>query len=337
MKQTCPECKSIIEIDESKYSGGEKVTKVCPLCETEVIFAIPEVEKEEVKSTEPQIVERVVEKIIIQEAAPVQTAQHGSGISTGTLVGVIVGLLVLAGAVGGYFYYNNTYLPEKIDREAPRYYTFANSVVLRSSKSSGADFNKVASLPYGSELITYQHDPEWSQVKVNSVSADGKKPQGYVASPFIMNKNDFYLFNSIWGDVDSKEVIATSKCRIALLNYFKERGYIGKITNEMLNEAGIHIKPNSENQWQVFSKPANSKYNNEYFKRLYDKDSKFTDFAVIIQNISTNERRLLYFYFDDDETPHLAAELNAPYTGSIKKITIVESDGKRYLNVDYTE
>ena len=145
------------------------------------------------------------------------------------------------------------------------------------------------------------------------------------------------MFNSIWGDVDSKEVIATSKCRIALLNYFKERGYIGKITNEMLNEAGIHIKPNSENQWQVFSKPANSKYNNEYFKRLYDKDSKFTDFAVIIQNISTNERRLLYFYFDDDETPHLAAELNAPYTGSIKKITIVESDGKRYLNVDYTE
>jgi hypothetical protein len=59
--------------------------------------------------------------------------------------------------------------------------------------------------------------------------------------------------------------------------------------------------------------------------------------SVIIQNISTNERRLLYFYFDDDETPHLAVELIAPYTGSIKKITIVESDGKRYLNVDYTE
>ena len=337
MKQTCPECKSIIEIDESKYPEGEKVTKVCPLCETEVIFSIPVTEKEEVKPVEPKVVERVVEKIIIQEAAPAQSVQTSRGVSTGTLVGVIVGLFIIAGIVGGYLYYNNTYLPEKIDREAPRYYTFANSVVLRSSKSSGADFNKVASLPYGSELITYQYDSEWSQVKVNSAGIDGKKPQGYVASPFIMTKRDFYLFNSIWGDADSKEVIATSKCRIALLNYFKERGFIGKISNEMLNEAGIHITPNHENQWQVFSKPANSKYNNLYFKRLHNKDSKFTDFAVIIQNISTNERRLLYFYFDDDETPHLAVELNAPYTGSIKKITIVESDGKRYLNVDYTE
>lgn len=337
MKQTCPECKSIIEIDESKYPEGEKVTKICPLCETEVIFSIPVTEKEEVKPVEPKVVERVVEKIIIQEAAPTQQTQSGRGVSTGTLVGVIVGLFIIAGIVGGYLYYNNTYLPEKIDREAPRYYTFANSVVLRSSKSSGADFNKVASLPYGSELITYQHDPEWSQVKVNSAGVDGKKPQGYVASPFIMTKRDFYLINSIWGDVDSKEVIATSKCRIALLNYFKERGFIGRISNEMLNEAGIHITPNNENQWQVFSKPANSKYNNIYFKRLHNRDSKFTDFAVIIQNISTNERRLLYFYFDDDETPHLAVELNAPYTGSIKKITIDEIDGKRYLNVEYTE
>lgn len=337
MKQTCPECKSIIEIDESKYPEGEKVTKVCPLCETEVIFSIPVTEKEEVKPVEPKIVERVVEKIIIQETASAQPTQSSPSVSTGTLVGIIVGLLILVGSVGGYLYYNNTYLPEKIDREAPRYYTFANSVVLRSSKSSGANFNKVASLPYGTELITYQYDSDWSQVKVNSVSADGKKPQGYVASPFIMNKKDFYLLNSIWGDVDSKEVIATSRCRIALLNYFKERGYVGKISKEMLNEAGINIIQNNENQWQVYSKPVNSKYNNQYFKRLNNKDSKFSDFAVIIQNISSNERRLLYFYFDDDETPHLAVELNAPYSGSIKKISIVESDGKRYLNVDYTE
>lgn len=41
MKQTCPECKSIIEIDESKYKPGEIVKKNCPLCDTEVSFSIP--------------------------------------------------------------------------------------------------------------------------------------------------------------------------------------------------------------------------------------------------------------------------------------------------------
>ena len=48
MIQTCPVCKSIIEIDESKYPEGEKVTKICPLCETEVIFSIPVTDNEDV-------------------------------------------------------------------------------------------------------------------------------------------------------------------------------------------------------------------------------------------------------------------------------------------------
>lgn len=239
--------------------------------------------------------------------------------SNSTLIAIISLLAVIICGAGGYFYYNNIYLPAKIDREAPRYYTSANVVVLRSSRSAGADFNKVASLPYGTELITYEHDSEWSRVKVNS--QNGEKQEGYVASPYILNKTDFFLMNSIFGNQESKETIITNKCRLALLNYFKEKRYVGKIDEQMRIESGITITPSSENQWQVFTKPKDAKPNNVLFKRLYNKNSQFTDFAVIITNSVTNARKLLYFYFDDDETPHLLTEQDAPEQGYIVNAT----------------
>ena len=256
--------------------------------------------------------------------------------NNGILIAVIGLLAAIICGVGGYFYYDNIYLPAKIDREAPRYYTSANVVVLRSSRSAGADFNKVASLPYGTELITYEHDSEWSRVKVNF--QNGEKQEGYVASPYILNKADFFLMNSIFGNQESKEAIITNKCRLALLNYFKEKRYVGKIDEQMRIEAGITITPSRENQWQVFTKPKDAKPNNVLFKRLYNKNSQFTDFAVIITNSVTNARKLLYFYFDDDETPHLLTEQDAPEQGYIVNATY-EYDyysGSKELNAYYS-
>lgn len=251
----------------------------------------------------------------------------------GKLVAVVVALAVLLCGVGGYLYYDNVYLPAKIDREAPRFYTVANAVVLRSSKSAGADFNKVASLPYGTELITYEQDGEWSSVKANTTMVDGSQPKGFVASQFILNKPDFFLLNSIFGDQDSREVVFTTKCRQALLNYFKEHGFVGKIDDQMRQDAGIATIPDSDNQWQVFCRPKDVKPNNVLFKRLHDKNSKFTDFAVIIQNISNGERRLLYFYFNDDEQPYLWFEQGAPESGYIKDAVITRSG---YLQAYYS-
>lgn len=256
--------------------------------------------------------------------------------SNSTLIGVIILLAVIICGVGGYFYYDNVYLPEKIDREAPRYYSMANVIVLRSSRSAGADFNKVASLPYGTELITYEIDKEWAKVKANS--PNGEKQEGYVASPYILNKSDFFLMNSIFGNQDSKETIITTKCRIALLNYFKEKQYIGKIDEQMRTEAGISTSPNSTNQWQVFTKPKDAKPNSVFFKRLYNKDSQFTDFAVVITNSVSGQRKLLYFYFDEDETPHLLTEQEAPSQGYIVNITYDYDfySASKVLNVEYS-
>lgn len=270
--------------------------------------------------------------------APPPVAYQQAEKSNVTLYAVIVVLALLICGVGGYLYYDNVYLPEKIDREAPRYYTMANMVVLRSSRSSGADFNKIGSLPFGTELITYEYDSEWAKVKVATPNEEGKKLEGFVARPYILGKKDFFLLNSLFGNQDSREVIVTTKCRIALLDYFKTHGYIGVMDNQIRTEAGITTSPNGENEWQVFCKPKDAKPNSVLFKRLYNKNSQFTDFAVIINNITNGNRKLLYFYFDEDETPHLYTEQEAPTEGYIKDafISYDRYSGDGQLNVVYS-
>ena len=206
------------------------------------------------------------------------------------IVGISL-LLIVGGAIGYYAFY----LPYTIDRDAPRFYTFALNTVLRSSEEAGVDYNKLASIPYGSELIVYRKTVDWSEVKWRN-NQSNTSIKGYISSAFILSDSDFKILNSIWGDNESKEIINTGKCRIALLNYFKS---------------------NNLTEWQVFSKSKDSKINSSYYKRVSNPNSKFTNFAVIIKNIATNQRKCLLFSFDDDETPHLIYEEDAPSTGDI--------------------
>jgi hypothetical protein len=68
---------------------------------------------------------------------------------------LIIGLLLLVGGVGFWFYYTNVYLPEKRDAEAPRYYVMAQNINMRSSPEFEADYNKIGTFPYGTEIIVY--------------------------------------------------------------------------------------------------------------------------------------------------------------------------------------
>jgi uncharacterized Zn finger protein (UPF0148 family) len=211
---------------------------------------------------------------------------------------LVVGLALLL-VVGGLVGYFQFYKPYAFDRDAERYYTFADNVFLRSSPQAGVDYNKLASLPYGTELIIYEKGYEWSEVKWKN-NQKGESMKGYISSDYILSQSDFQILNSIWGDKESKEVINTAKCRIALLNYFKERNYLGS--------------------WQVFSKSKDTKPNTTYYERVTNKNSKFTDFAVIIKNINSGDRKCLLFRFDDDETPYLVYDEDAPVTGDIADI-----------------
>jgi len=204
-------------------------------------------------------------------------------------------LLLIVGVSIGYITF---YKPYITDRDAPRFYTFAPNVFLRSSQESGVEYNKLSLLPYGSELIVYNNGYDWSEIKWKDNQTQ-KSMKGYISSAYILSAEDFKILNNIWGDTESKDIISTSKCRIALLKYFKDKGLSG---------------------WKVYSKSKDSKYNTTYYKRVISSNSKFTDFAVILKNSNSEERKCLLFSFDDDETPRLVYEEQAPPIGDIVSV-----------------
>ena len=264
------------------------------------------------------------------------------------IVVIIIVLLVLVVAAGGWFYYNNVYIPQKRDAEAPRYYVIAQNINMRSTPEFEADYNKIGSFPYGTEFIVYdsvktglkpylygKYAPRDAKGKV----IKEKVVEGYLAYNYMASKADFFLLNSIFGNDDARKMLSESRYKKALLSYFKQNHYKGNISREdVLEYGGINL--NATESWQVFCRHEKATSNNVYRSRKYRKDSKYTDLAVIITNLDGNERRLLYFVFDDDESFHLLMEQSAPYTGYMKDRTLKlkeTDDGGYYVDVEYEQ
>ena len=363
MKQTCPDCKTIVEIDEKEYEPGKSVVIECPVCGTNVEFRIPEqkpdvkVEKEvvikEVESEEKKKKMKDLQKKVdqlasensqIREEHKKRTQQEKA--STKVIIIVIVVVLLIAGIVGGIFYYNNVYLPAKRDAEAPRYYVMAANLNMRSTPEFDADYNKIGSFPYGTELLIYDSakyaSKPYMHGKYAPVDASGKVMkndcvEGYIAYDYMLPKSDFFLLNSIFGNDDARAMLAEARYKRALLAYYKTNNIRGDISESKMDEYGINSVSHSAPRWQVFCRYEKAKSNNVYRSKKYRKDSKYSDAAIIIQNLDTQERKLLYFTFDDDETPHLRAEQWAPYSGYMKDRTLklIENYGSYYVEVEY--
>ena len=272
-------------------------------------------------STQESIQNPIVESEdvkLINEGPSIKLEKSAKSSSRAWIWVLVVSLFVIltGGGVGGYFYYEKVYLPEKIDREAPRTYPIVN-VFVRSSKVSGGEYNKVGLVPYGGELITYEKSGEWSRVKYVPVDPTQPVLEGYVASSYLLDKSDFDLLNGIFGNEEARQVIESAKCRRALLNYYKNNGLIGKV----LEGDTVNSQPTKDNQWQIFLSSVTVKPNEVFFKRVINPDSKYTDFAVVMKNIINNTGRLVYFAFDDDETPNLIAEYEMPSAGKINDIS----------------
>lgn len=249
--------------------------------------------KEEAKKTaEVTPVEAVVAAAPPSKNKPVITISIIAGI-----------LLAIIGALGYFLWY----VPYVKDRDAPRTYVVANNVFLRSSRMSGVEYNILAKIPYGTEVITYNKFDEWADVKV-----EGQK--GVIASPYLLDSDDFVLLNSVWGDSDAKGCIESSKCRLAILDYLKKN----------------HMKT-GPNAWQVYTKPINQKPNNVFYPRLYNKNSKFTDFMFILGDNATGNRVLVCYSFEDTtEKPIFRFSTGAPQAGYIKSVV------NKYGNVRVT-
>lgn len=267
-------------IDQCLYGGEE-------LLQEEPAFEMPALPNEAMQQT-----------TLIQPSAPSQTQSSFANTQTtqpplssvntplsqssmvekksnSKVVGVVIVLLLLIGLVSGYFVW---YVPYAKDRDAPRTYVVANSVFFRSSQLGGVEYNILGRAAYGSEVITYSKHGEWAEVKVNG-------QEGFISSAYLLDSPDFTLLNGVWGDNDAKECIESSKCRLAILDYYK---------NNRL--------PSGTNGWQIYTRMKDQKPNTVFYPRIYNKNSKFTDFVFILKNAQEGGKRMIICYSFEDET-----------------------------------
>jgi hypothetical protein len=212
------------------------------------------------------------------------------------------------------------YKPYAKDRDAARMYSYASSLVLRSSPVSGVDYNVIGSIPYGAEILVYSISGEWAECKF-----EGKT--GIVAIKFLLDGRDFHMLNGMFADEATKEVIGTTKCRKALLDYYKSKGMMSKIDVE-IQKKYFGMEAVSD-VWRIIAKSKNIKPNTVAFPRVVNRSSKFTDFACLITNMNTRQRRLVLFTFDEFEQASILLDTEAPTTGSISNINRV------YNGTDY--
>ncbi len=233
---------------------------------------------------------------------------------------IVLFCLTIVSIVLGCIYYFNVYLPAKIDRERPRYYSFVNSLKIRSSTDTVGDDNTLMEIPYGSELI-YEHGDEWYKIKY--IDPDTGEPiEGYVYSKYVFTKGELDYLNSLFGDENAKECIKLAKCRKALLNYYyyhvlgnSDNGWEMSETtwNESRNEWG------GRTDWAVFCRNDKQTKNDVFYGSVDGIKGKV--FAAILTNKTTKERRCLVFTFDENDEATLIHEEPTEGDGYIATIT----------------
>lgn len=210
-------------------------------------------------------------------------------------------LLLLGVLWAGYEFWFKDYMR---DKDAPRTYVYATNLFLRSSKDAESEYNRMGKIPYGSELITYSNMNGWAEVKY-----DGET--GYVSSDYLMERDDFYLLNGIWGNEEAKEVVMTSKCRKAILDFLKRS----------------NLQSGSD-AWQIYTKPKEIHPNSVLYPSLNDGYSDFTEFAFILTDNQTKKRKCVLYAFEKDETPVFRHMEDAPDNGDIKSVSYTKWSNK---------
>ena len=49
------------------------------------------------------------------------------------------------------------------------------------------------------------------------------RKRGYVSTNYTLSKTDFELLNNLWGSKEAMEGAPTAKCRLALVDFIKEK------------------------------------------------------------------------------------------------------------------
>lgn len=261
-----------------------------------------------------------------QPTMPEPTYGEEKRSKTPVIIIAIAACLLILGGIFWWIYYE----PGNSDRDAARSYPIVNQYI-RSSKTVGGDFNKVASVPYGAEIIIYEDDGEWAKVKYIPEGRNSKPIEGYMVSDYLLDKQDIHLLNSIFGDEESREELSNSWVRRGLLEYYQDHDITGKIDSSTARKVGLETSP--YDQWQVFLHRGTTKPNEILFKNAYNPYADHKDLAVIIENVASGKKKLLYFTYDDDETPHLRLSTDY-YSSGIRNFYVNSSYYSKQLNVE---
>lgn len=232
-------------------------------------------------------------------------------------------LILLVGSGLGYVFWLKPYLR---DKNAVRKYTYVDNLSLRSSPVSGIDNNFLQKLNYGTEVLVYDSTVDWATVKANG-------QEGYVSNEFILNKKDFYELNGLFGDAESKTAVVTSKCKKAVLDYFRKNNIMGKIDATIQIE--IYGAVQNKEVWQVFAKDKDISPNTVIYTKLINPHSKFTDFGFLITNIKTNKRKFIFYTFTDMGEPVFIHDEDAPDSGYIKSLSRYFNNNQYVYNIKY--
>lgn len=224
---------------------------------------------------------------------------------------IILGVLgvVIVTVVLGYFFWGKDYLR---DKNATRMYSFARSLALRSSPAGGGDYNMIGNIPYGSEILVYDNGTEWVNCKVNG-------QEGYASPKYMLNKIDFQELNAILADEDTRTAVTQTRFKKALLSYFRSHNIIGKMDEIIQTE--LYGGVSTKEVWQLSAAAETNVPNTVYFSKYSNQSSKFNDFACIIKNVATSQRKIIMFSFDANEFPKFEGEAEAPSTGNIANIS----------------
>jgi hypothetical protein len=239
---------------------------------------------------------------------------------------IIIGLLgIIIALIAGYFLWGKEYLK---DQNATRMYSFANSLALRSSPAGGGDYNMIANIPYGSEVLVYDNGIDWVNCKVNG-------QEGYASPKYMLDNRDFQELNAILADVSTRTVVSQTRYKKALLSYFRDHNLIGKMDEKIQQD--LYSLISTKEVWQLFANAEVNQPNTVYFSTKSKQNSKFNDFACIIKNLNTGERKILIFSFDENENPKFEGEDIAPNDGYISHIYYdYASNGYMELTPMYT-
>lgn len=141
----------------------------------------------------------------------------------------------------------------------------------------------IGSYPYGTEVNVYEvFDNDWAEVSI------GEK-KGFMSFEYLVLPETFYIIDGMYGNENAKEMISSTRYRIAISTYLKNNNFTSKIPASEREK--LYGEDDQKEAWQIFAEGWKTYYNTFCYGD-YNGDKK-ADAAFIITNIKTGARKLI--------------------------------------------